>query len=241
VGDLLHFSRPVPGIPVVRRMRLGAVAGLRDRADGRPSWVAVFAKAFALTARAVPEFRRAVVGAVRPRLYESDDSVASVAVEREFDGGPAVFFARIERPDAQPLAVLDAALRHFRTADVESVPDFRRLIRVSRLWRPLRRAAWWYGLKVDARRRARRFGTFGLSSYSALGADSTHPVGPLTVVMNYGVIGADGEVDVRLVYDHRVMDGATVARGLALMERVLTTDIADELGRLAHCPARAAA
>jgi pyruvate/2-oxoglutarate dehydrogenase complex dihydrolipoamide acyltransferase (E2) component len=51
----------------------------------------------------------------------------------------------------------------------------------------------------------------------------------LTSTLNYGVIAPDGSVDVRLTYDHRVLDGATVARALADLERVLNCEILAEL------------
>ena len=72
-------------------------------------------------------------------------------------------------------------------------------------------------------------GTFGLSVYSSHGAESLHPLSPLTTTLNYGVIREDGTVPVRIVYDHRVMDGATVARALALLEQTLNQDIRAEL------------
>jgi pyruvate/2-oxoglutarate dehydrogenase complex dihydrolipoamide acyltransferase (E2) component len=68
-----------------------------------------------------------------------------------------------------------------------------------------------------------------LSVYSALGAESLRPLAPCTVVLNYGVIAPDGSVNVRFNYDHRVMDGATVARALQSFERILTRTIVDEL------------
>ena len=46
-------------------------------------------------------------------------------------------------------------------------------------------------------------------------AGCRHPLSVLTTTLNYGVIAADGTVDVRLIYDHRVMDGSSVARALA--------------------------
>ena len=69
----------------------------------------------------------------------------------------------------------------------------------------------WLGLNI-ARQRANFFGTFQLSVYSALGAESLNPLTPLTTLLNYGPIGEDGSVNVRIHYDHRVMDGANVAR-----------------------------
>jgi pyruvate/2-oxoglutarate dehydrogenase complex dihydrolipoamide acyltransferase (E2) component len=40
---------------------------------------------------------------------------------------------------------------------------------------------------------------------------------------------------VRLIYDHRVLDGATVARALVRMEAILATDIAAELATVVGC------
>ena len=49
------------------------------------------------------------------------------------------------------------------------------------------------------------------------------------MVLNYGVIAPDGTVDVRFNYDHRVMDGAVVARALQSLEQILTQIIVGEL------------
>jgi hypothetical protein len=94
--------------------------------------------------------------------------------------------------------------------------------------RPLRRALWWVGLNWG-RQRANYFGTFGLSVYSALKAESLHPLSPVTTLLNYGPISPGGDVDVRIIYDHRVMDGATVARVLGRLEEILNTVIVEEL------------
>jgi pyruvate/2-oxoglutarate dehydrogenase complex dihydrolipoamide acyltransferase (E2) component len=51
----------------------------------------------------------------------------------------------------------------------------------------------------------------------------------LTTLLNYGPIGPDGGVNVRIVYDHRVLDGATVGRALIRLEEVLRDEIAAEL------------
>jgi len=78
-------------------------------------------------------------------------------------------------------------------------------------------------------RRVRNWGTFGVSVYSGLGAESLHPLSPLTTTLNYGVIAEDGTVDVRIIYDHRVLDGGTVARALEHLERILQCEILAEL------------
>ncbi len=101
------------------------------------------------------------------------------------------------------------------------------------MWLPLRRFAWWYGLNGSGPRRARRFGTFGVSVYSSLGVDSLHPLAPATTVLNYGPIAPDGQVDVRLVYDHRVLDGPVVGLALRRLEAVLVGPMVQELLELA--------
>jgi hypothetical protein len=83
-----------------------------------------------------------------------------------------------------------------------------------------------------AQYRARYFGTFQLSVYSGLGAESLNPLTPLTTIFNYGPITEDGLVTVRIHYDHRVMDGANVARALERFEKILNGAVADEVRSL---------
>jgi hypothetical protein len=105
------------------------------------------------------------------------------------------------------------------------------MLRIASLPLPLRRLMWWLGLNIG-RQRANYFGTFGLSVYSALNAESLHPLSPLTSLLNYGVIDASGDVNVRIIYDHRVMNGANVARALERLEEILNTVIVEELRSL---------
>jgi hypothetical protein len=101
-----------------------------------------------------------------------------------------------------------------------------------RLPRFLRRLGWWWGLNSSGARRARHFGTFAVSVYSGLGVESLHPLSPLTTVLNYGPIDTEGQVDVRLIYDHRVLDGSTIGRALIRLEEVLCGPILAELESL---------
>lgn len=236
VIDLTYFA--VPSIPVERRMALGGIAALRAACPERPAWTAIFAKAFAIVARDTPVLRRAYVRLPLPRLYEYPESTASVAIEREHDGDVGLLFFRIAHPDAIPLLELSRMIRSATTAPVEEVSVFRRALRVSRLPLLLRRLIWWFGLNAG-RARGNYFGTFGISVYANLGAESLHPISPLTTVINYGTIRNDGETAVRAMYDHRVMDGITVATALRRLEETLHTVIADELRALA--PHRAVA
>lgn len=229
IGDLLHFAQRIPTVPVQRLMNLKSLADARARTRPRVSWCALFLKGYARVAVQVPQLRRAYMAFPISRLYEHPFSIASVALERDYHEEEAVFFGHFRSPETQTLTALDHALRHYKEAPLENIGLFRRALTVSRFPRPLRRLFWWIGLNSSGHKRARRMGTFGVSVYSGLGSESLHPLSPLTTTLNYGIIGLDGMVPVRIIYDHRVMDGATVARALALLERTLNHDIRAEL------------
>jgi hypothetical protein len=231
VVDLLYFARGVPTVPVQKRMSLGPLLAARAACRERPRWTVIFTKAYALMAREFPEFRRAYVKIPWPHFYEYPASNATVVIERDYRGEPGLFSISIKEPARQSLRDIGRQLEHASTAPVEDIKDFRRMMHFARLPRPLRRAFWWICLNIG-RQRGNYFGTFGVSVYSALQAESLHPLSPLTTVLNYGVISSDGDVTVRIIYDHRVMDGATVARALARLEEILNTVVVEELRSL---------
>lgn len=235
VCDLLHFSRRVPTVPVQRVIDVNRLAELREQPGAHIGWVTLFTKAFARVAAEMPELRRAYLSYPQPRLYQHPFSVASVAVERDYGGEKGVFYGRIPKPELLGLLELDGVLKRFKTAPVEEAYSF--LFQFYRLPRPLRRLIWWYVINLRGSRKAEFMGTFAVTVYSALGAESLHPLSPLTSTLNYGVIGPDNRVTARLVYDHRVMDGGTVARALGRLDEVLNGEVADELteiGRAGH-------
>jgi hypothetical protein len=229
ICDYLHFARQIPSVPVQRRMRLGEVVAARAATGLRPSWCALFTKAYAFVTAARPALRRAYMAFPRPHLYEHPINVASVAVERKFGDEDAVFFAHIRQPETLSLAEIDHRLRCFKEQPLETFGDFRRILLIYRFPRPLRRVLWWLGLNLWGRKRAAFLGTSGITVYAGLGAASLHPLSLLTTTLNYDVIEPDGTVDVRITYDHRVLDGATIARALAELERVLRHEILAEL------------
>jgi hypothetical protein len=228
--DLLHFSQQIPSVPVQRHMRLGALVEARNAAVPRPSWAAIFTKAYAFVCAAHPELRRCYLSFPWPRLYEHPINVAMMAIERDYGDEKAVFFSHLDEPEKQSLAEIDVRLRRAKEAPLDSIGTYRRCLLISRLPRPLRRLLWWYAINVSGRKRVRFLGTFGVTVYGGLGASSLHPRGVMSTTLNYGQIAPDGSVDVRITYDHRVMDGCTVARALADLERVLKHEIVAELG-----------
>lgn len=238
ICDLLHFARQVPTVPVQRRMNIAPLLAAREQAYPRPSWCSLFTKAYAMVAAARPELRRAYLSFPWPHLYEHPTSIASIAIERRVGGEDAVLFVQIRSPENHRAEQLDEYVKECKDRPVEEVGTFRRTLRVSRLPRPLRRLLWWIGLNFSGYRRARNWGTFGVSVYSGLGAESLHPLSPLTTTLNYGVIAEDGAVDVRIIYDHRVLDGSCIARALADLEETLNGPVARSL--LAKLPSLSA-
>ena len=55
----------------------------------------------------------------------------------------------------------------------------------------------------------------------------------MTTLLNYGVMSNNGMLDVRIIYDHRVMDGSTVARALGRLEEILKSVVLEEVWALA--------
>jgi hypothetical protein len=230
VVDLTHLRAPT--VPVQRMMDLSALVAARATLKDRPAWVAIFAKAYALLSDETPILRRAYVKLPTPRLYEYPVTTASIVVERDFGDEMAVLTLLIRDPASLTLEEISRRIRHAKTASVNEIKSFKRMLDLARWPMPLRRLIWWLGLNIG-RQRGNYFGSFGVTVYSGLGAESLHPLSPLTATMNWGVIGDDGRVAVRIMYDHRVVDGSEIARALERLEGKLTGELLAELTGLA--------
>jgi hypothetical protein len=233
VCDLMRYSKKVPSVPSQRRMHLGDVVSARRSQPRHVSWCAIFLKAYAIVSAANPQLRRCYLPFLWPHIYEHPINVASFSLERTYRGEEGVFFAHVPRPELLSLQELDALVRHHKTADVDSIPHFRQAMILSRLPLPLRRLLWWLALYTDGAARAHFFGTYAVSVVAAFGAGALHILSPLTTTLHYGTFDDQGAIDVRLTYDHRVMDGATIARALTALEEVLQNEICAELQALA--------
>jgi hypothetical protein len=229
ISDLLYFANRVPSVPVERQVNVADLIAVRERATPKPSWCAIFTKAWGLACAVHPQLRRAYLSAPYPRLYQHPISVASIAVERPYGNEQAVFFTHISKPETIALTEIDLRIKWFKDRPLGSASAVRRQLLIARFPWPLRRLLWWLGLNCNGRFRARLMGTFGVSVYSGLGASSLHPMCIVTSTLTYGVIGPDGHVPVRVSYDHRALDGADVARALATLERFLNNEILTEL------------
>jgi len=232
VTDLMHFSAKVPSVIVDRRMDLRPLVLARQACTPRPSWCAVFAKAFAMVARQRPELRQSYVSLPWARIYEHPRNIATLNVDRLFGNERIVIYVHVRNPENRSLTELDEIVRYHKEEPLENIPSFARAMKLARLPFPLRRFVWWAGLNLFGRRRSHNFGTFGLSSTAAYGAGILRLIPVLTSTIHYGMFDAAGTLEMRLSFDHRVLDGATAAQSLVDMESVLLNEILDEVRSL---------
>jgi hypothetical protein len=227
--DLIHFARRVPSTPVSRLVNVSALFAAREEHPSHPSWALLFMKAYALVGANHPPLRRALLEFPWPRIYEHPWMNCALAIERSYLGEHGVFVGLFRAPEQQTIGQLQDALLWYKHQPLENVGVYRLALRVSRAPTAVRRLLWWSTLNISGFKRAKRFGTFGLTSYGALGAESLHPISPLTTTLTFGPISPSGDVTVKLIYDHRVLDGAYVARRLGDIENTLNHEILDEL------------
>lgn len=226
--DLMRASMDVPFVSLSRPLNIRPLLEARAGAMAPAGWAAMFVKAFALVARDEPVLRTIYAKWPWPTLYELPKSVALIAIARVEDGEECVMPQRIAAPEALALAAIDAEIRRAKTAPIDDVPMFRKIMRATRLPLPLRRLSWAIGLNFG-RQRGNWFGSFAVSSVAAYGGGELHPVTPGPFIVSYGVVAPDQTIHVVIRWDHRVTDAAPIARVLTRLEQVLNTEIAAEL------------
>lgn len=231
-SDFLHVGMGVPMVTLEKRMDVSELADARQTARPRPSWCAIFTKAYAQVAAARPELRRAYLSFPWERLAEYDEAVADIVVENRADAEDVLTTMRLAGPGSLPLMEIDRRLRAHKEQPIEKTQRFRRALRLARLPRCLRRPIWWWIANGSAQKRGRYFGTFGVSSVANWGTESLRPIAPWTSLLHYGTVDAAGQVTMRMSFDHRVMDGSGGSKALLALEQVLQTELAAELASL---------
>lgn len=234
VVELMHHAKKVPSIPLRRSMNVVELVQARSQCSPRPSWVAMFLKAFALVARDHSELRQTYVPWPWPSIYQHPISECAVLVEREVMNENAVMAAKVRTPDEQPLTAIDEHLHRLSSAPLNDVSDFRQLMRLSRIPALLRRFVFWNTLYLSGFTKCKRFGTFMVSSLGNCGVEQCHPLTTLSTYLSFGPIRANGDVTALVVYDHRVMDGRTVARALMDLEATMNGPILAEVKQRQH-------
>lgn len=228
--DLLTFHKSIPLCAHDRLMSLSTISVARESCPVRISWPVLFIKAFAVTAAGVPELRQTWYRWPWAHLYQHPCSVASVTVHRMVAAEPWLFWGQITAPESLPLDELQRRISHFQAGDPSVV--FRRQYQLAQLPTLLRRVLWWWNLNVATVSRAKRLGTFFLSTLAGRGTEIQLPPSIQTCCLTYGPLDAAGCCRVTLAYDHRVMDGVLIADCLARIEQILNEDLVAELAGL---------
>ena len=228
--DVLHYNRQVPTCAHDRRCDLSRVAEIRSRLPVRVSWSLLFIKAFAIVASKRNVLRQAYVAWPWPHVLEHPHSVGMLATHRDHRGEPWVLWSRFLRPEFRALIELQLSLDKYQTDPVETIFPFQ--WQLSGLPQFLRRCIWWWTLNIAGSKRAKRVGTFFLTTLASKGVEIQDPPAFLTSNLTFGPLDEAGCCRVTLSYDHRLLDGSYAADCLIELEATLNGEIADELETL---------
>jgi hypothetical protein len=229
VCDFVFASRNVPLVPIERRMPLAPLVVERNRPEFKPSWVVLFLKAFARLSERYPELKQHYVAWPWPRIYESNTVQGAVAIEREIEGERGILLALCSDPAVKSIRELDAWLTLHKTAPIDTIESYQRALYFASLPWPVRRLIWGVGTRWLGQTRSNLIGTFGITVTAGFGAATLAVCCPWTTTLHYGIAESDGTLPVRLTFDHRVIDGAMVARALAELEGILLGEVLSEL------------
>jgi hypothetical protein len=228
VNDIIHFGKKSHVIGCNWRINLAPVLAARAAHQPAIGWTAMWIKALAVVSQRHAELRTAYLPFPWARLYVHPDCVCTIAIERTWRGAAAVFFAQFRRPEALSLSELDNWLRRFKQEPVESFGSFRRIIRYARPPVLVRRLIWSLVLYWSGPLRAKNLGTCALNPFPT-GGSVTQSATPLSFLLYYGLVEPNGDTQVQILFDHRVMDGIDAYRILRNIEAVLNREIVAEL------------
>jgi len=227
MNDLVHFGKKAHMMGSAWRINVAPVAAARG-AEPSIGWSAIWLKALALVGRRRPELRTAYLPFPFARLYFHPEMSCTVVIERTWRGAAALFFEQFAGPENRPLLALDQGLRQLRQVPVESVGSFRRVIRFARPPVLVRRLIWSLVFNWSGRARAKFMGLCGLNPFPT-GGKIVQSAVPASFMLYFGLIAPNGDADIQIFYDHRVMDGVEVFRIVRDLEATMNRDIVAEL------------
>jgi pyruvate/2-oxoglutarate dehydrogenase complex dihydrolipoamide acyltransferase (E2) component len=240
IGDLLHAGMQIPLVTIQKDMNVAEVVAARKNANPRPSWCSIFTKAYGKAVATHPQMRRAYLSFPWERIFEYTATSADITVEVRYGDETILAFVPIKHPEACPLLEIDRKLALAKENPLKRIARWRRGLRLAYFPRFIRRSIWWALLNTSSKLRAGNFGTFGVTSVGNWGVESIRPIAPVTSILHYGAIDPQGNISIRMTYDHRVLDGSGPSQALVAMEGFLKTDIVAELKSLEEGALKAA-
>lgn len=232
VLNIIRVSQNVPSFPLHRTMQLGELSAVRKASTPRIAWSTVFAKAYGIVCQQHPELRELFVKYPTKYLYLHPNSVASLSVHRTDDNGNhRLIWGRWSSPESSSLPELQDQLDAFCTAPIGDV--FGEGLWLERMPSLMRQFVWWWVTNWSGRQRAKRIGTFSISSVGGHGALNAHHPLITTSSLAFGPVDANGHCQVVLLCDHRTLDGVLGAKALHELEKTLGGQMVAELRSLA--------
>ena len=156
-------------MPVSRLVDVSDLIEARAEHPMRPSWALLFMKAYAMVGAKHAPLRRALLEFPWSRLYEHPWMNCALAIERSFQGEHGVFVGLFRAPEQQTITQLQTGagfLQEPAAGEGGCLPPGPEV----QPGAPADPAALLVEtLNVSGFKRAKRFGTFGLTSYGALG------------------------------------------------------------------------
>jgi pyruvate/2-oxoglutarate dehydrogenase complex dihydrolipoamide acyltransferase (E2) component len=223
----MHFSRAIPAVTQSREINLAKLVAVRNAAPVNISWAALFVRAMVLVADRWPPLRQCYMRWPWPHVFQSDESVIMVAVQRKFRDEDWLFFGRFRSPHTNSLSTIENRMNKYRNGPVEKV--FQVQLNQGALPWLVNWAMAGFAYYIDAERRARHFGTIGLTTVGSRGSTIDTPPVINAATFSYGPIDAEGCCRLTVSYDHRLLDGAPIAEMLADMESTLRGPVCAEL------------
>lgn len=218
--DIARAALDVPSFPVHRVMPLGVVDDARRRYPSRVGWATLLCHTYARISAEIPQLRDVYVDKPIPYLYRHPDPVASITVHRtDESANERLVWGRLSESHRSTIEQTQQAISGFAT---DALGDFfRDGLKMENRPALLRRMTWWILMKWSGRRRAKHLGTFSISNLGGWGALNAHHPLVTTTSLSMGPIREDGQCEVVLLCDHRVLDGALAAQVVSLLEHRL--------------------
>ncbi|MDG1990897.1 MAG: hypothetical protein P8J43_00365 [Pirellulales bacterium] len=227
VADIAMLAKDIPLFPVDRWCNLTDLTKARAACRHRIGWAAIFLKAYGKVVQETPELRSWFLPGLWPRIATTNQIVATLAINRMENDTEQLCWARLHQPETLPLVEIQRFIDQCCSKPSQEL--FKRQRELEMLPGFLRRAVLRWNLGSASRKRSSRIGTFSLSTLAGFGSSNHFHPTLCTTSISYRPIEADGRCLVTLIADHRVIDGAVVARSLAALEKFLTQDLVHEL------------
>lgn len=232
IVDYLHFCKQVPSQPISRICNVENLVALRKKSPQRIGWASIMLKAIATLAESEPELRHSFMKWPWGHLYLHPHQIGYVAVSRNVEEEKLLVFHRIEKPESRSLIEIQESINRAQTQPIEENRLFQFRRKFCRLPWIMRGLVWWFALNLSGSVKTGLTGTVGITSVSLCDATSIHPPTLGNLVITYGPVQSDGSVRITFVYDHRVLDGLTVAEHMQKLEAILNDVISEELRTL---------